>query len=61
MSTFYIIMTICRDFIAAGSGCRLTSSLNYAKHFTSMWSAEQFMKRNELPEDFYLIKKICHQ
>ena len=61
MSTFYIIMTIGRDFIAAGSDCRLTSSLNYAKHFTSMWSAEQFMKRNELPGDFYFVKKICHQ
>lgn len=61
MKTFYIIMTIGHAFIATGSGCHLTSSLNYAKHFTSIWSAEQFMKRNELPEDFYFIKKICHQ
>lgn len=59
MRTFYIIMTIGRAFIAAGSGYRLTSSLNYAKHFTSIWSAEQFMKRNDLPNDFYFIKKIC--
>lgn len=54
-------MTIGHAFIASGSGCHLTSSLNYAKHFTSIWSAEQFMKRNELPEDFYFIKKMQHQ
>ncbi len=61
MKTFYIVMTIGHYFIAAGSGCSLTTSLNYAKHFTSIWSATNFMKRNKLQEDYYYIKKICHQ
>ncbi len=59
MKTFYIIM--CNgNIIAAGRDVRYTSSLNYAKHFTSMWSAQQFMNRNCCGSGWY-IKKICHQ
>lgn len=63
MSTFYIIMSRNGEFVAAGGGVRYTRFLNYAKHFTSLWSAENFMKRKKLnvPVGYFFIKKICHQ
>lgn len=63
MKTFYIIMSRNGEIVASGSGVRYTSSLNYAKHFTSVWSAENFQKRNGLnaPVGYFFIKKICHQ
>lgn len=62
MKTFYVLYNaFSRSFVRAGREGGYTTSLNYAKHFTSMWSAETFMKRNELQSDFYFIKKICHQ
>ena len=63
MRTFYVIMSRNRELVAAGSGVRYTISLNYAKHFTSVWSAENFLKRNKLddPAGYFMIKKIYHQ
>lgn len=63
MKTFYIIMSRNGEIVAAGNGVRYTRSFNYAKHFTSIWNAEKFIKRNDLnvPVGYFFIKKICHQ
>ena len=57
MATFYIIKSINDDIIAEGRGIHFTQSLNYAKHFTSLWSAQNFMKRNGVGNG-WSIKKI---
>lgn len=46
-----------RVFVAAGSWLHYTCSLNYAKHFSSEWSAKAFRdKYSDL--DVFVIKKI---
>ena len=64
MATFYVLYdAFTRSFVAAGRDCRLTPSLNYAKHFTSLWSAENFKKdvrRSDTLQSF-IIKKIARQ
>lgn len=58
MITFYVIYDeFNRQFLRAGRGVFYTLSLNSAKHFTSEWSAQQFMKNcSEL--ECMKIKKI---
>ena len=46
MTTFYVLYdAFTRTFVRAGRDAGLTSSLNAAKHFTSVWSASNCRKR----------------
>lgn len=64
MATFYVLYdAFSRSFVKAGHDGGYTSSLNYAKHFTSLWSAENFKKdarRADTLQNF-IIKKITRQ
>ena len=64
MATFYVLYdTFSRLFVKAGREGGYTSSLNYAKHFTSEWSARNFrdnVQRREFLQMF-IIKKIARQ
>lgn len=60
MATFYVICAANGDYIAAGRIVRYTQSLCYAKHFTSLWSATCFIKR-ECCGSGWSIKKIVLQ
>ena len=45
MVTYYVIFRQSdRLFIRAGKGVCLTYSINNAKHFTSKWNADNFLK-----------------
>lgn len=60
MYTFYVIYDVfTMSFVRAGRGLFWTNSLNNAKHFTSRWSAEKFIKNNGSDEvNECLIKEI---
>lgn len=64
MATFYVLYdAFSRSFVAAGRDFGFTPSLNYAKHFTTLWSAENFKKavhRADTLQNF-IIKKIARQ
>lgn len=62
MLTYYVLFDeFSRSFVRSGRGNdALTSSLNYAKHFTSIWSASNFAKRYPYLECF-TIKRIVLQ
>lgn len=64
MATFYVLYdAFSRSFVKAGRDGGYTSSLNYAKHFTSEWSARNFrddVRRHEFLHMF-IIKKIARQ
>lgn len=61
MCTFFVLYDpFWRLFIAAGRSVRTTTSINYAKHFTSEWSANNFRKHTGEPEAYRIIK-IQHQ
>lgn len=58
MITYYVILCpFDGTFVAAGRGARQTYNLNAAKHFTSQWSAEQWLKKFP-DQEVYRIKKI---
>lgn len=61
MATFFVIYDpINRLFVRAGNGIRFTYAINYAKHFTSRWSADCFLQK--MPDSLmYEIKTIAHQ
>ena len=47
MATFYVLHdNMAGTYVRAGRYNLCTYSLNNAKHFTSIWSAECFMKRH---------------
>ena len=61
MATFYVIFDpIGRAFVRKGSGYTFTHSLNFAKHFTSEWSANNF-RANMQDADGLILKKIVRQ
>lgn len=61
MITHYVIYDSAnRVFVRAGKGVGFCYSLNTAKHFSSEWSAKQFLSNIAYPE-IYTIKKIVHQ
>ena len=46
MTTFYVLYDVfTQTFVRAGRDAGLTNSLNAAKHFTSIWSANNCRKR----------------
>lgn len=61
MSTFYVLFDpSLRMFAKSGRNGGMSCSMNIAKHFTSVWSAENYKKRSSLYEGC-IIKKIYHQ
>lgn len=59
MCTYYVLYDPNgRVFAAAGRGAGVSVSINYAKHFTSIWSAENW-KRNHPALQEFTVKKIC--
>ena len=61
MITHFVLYDPCtRMFVRAGRGERLTISLNYAKHFSSKWSANRF-RNNMTDGSAFIIKRIEHQ
>lgn len=61
MVTFYVLYDeFTRTFVRAGKGDFRTYSLNYAKHFTSEWSANRF-KSNGRDFDCLTVKKIVRE
>ena len=62
MLTYYVLYDeFSRSFVRAGRASNaLTNSLNYAKHFTSIWSASNFAKKCPLLRCF-TVKRIVLQ
>lgn len=61
MATFYILFDpSLRMFAKSGHNGGLSCSMNIAKHFTSVWSAENYKKRSSLYEGC-IVKKIVRQ
>lgn len=61
MTTFYVLWSPSFQMYArAGRGTGIITSLNYAKHFTSQWSAANYKRNSNLFEDC-VIKKIVLQ
>ena len=61
MATFYVLFDpSLRMFAKSGHNGGLSCSMNIAKHFTSVWSAENYKKRSSLYGDC-IIKKIVRQ
>lgn len=58
MATFYVISPGNGKFIAAGRRVQYMESLNYAKHFTSLWSATTFMKRECCGSNWSIVKVV---
>lgn len=58
MVTYYVVYDAAANMFAkAGKGHGWTYSLNFAKHFTSQWNAENYLKRLQDSEGV-MIKKI---
>lgn len=61
MATFYVLFDpSLRMFAKAGRNGGMSYSMNIAKHFTSVWSAENYKKRSSLYEGC-IVKKIVRQ
>lgn len=60
MVTYYVIYdTFSRSFVRAGKSFGWTTSLNKAKHFTSEWSAHNYIERCETAElRICIVKRI---
>lgn len=58
MCTYYVLYDPNgRVFAAAGRGAGVSISMNYAKHFTSIWSAVNW-KRKHPDLQVFIVKKI---
>lgn len=61
MATFFVLYDpSTRSFVRSGTGNFRTYSLNYAKHFTSEWSANNCRAKYDEMECL-IVKKICIQ
>lgn len=61
MYTLFVIFSpACRMFVRQGKGCRFTYNVNAAKHFSTEWSAKNFLGKMDDPETYKIIK-IMHQ
>ena len=60
ITRFVIFCPGTKMMIRQGAGVRVTYNLNYAKHFSTEWSAQQFLKKLTDP-DLYIIKAIIAQ
>lgn len=60
ITNFVIFDPFSRSFIRQGRGLFWTNSLNNAKHFTSEWSAHNFIDANNIRGNFgdVIIKRI---
>lgn len=58
---FVLFDSFSRMFVRRGHGGGWTNSLNLAKHFTSKWSAEQYLsKMNADDVAAIIVKRIEH-
>lgn len=59
MVTYYVLYDTCsRMFVRSGNRTGWCSSMNYAKHFTSEWNANNYLRRNIDDPEGIVIKKI---
>ena len=57
MITFFIIKERGgAKMVATGRGIAYTYNANTAKHFTSRWAAEQWLKKVQSPELFTIVR-----